>query len=176
MILTTNVQVFRIISFIYFSQHAFKVVKGFQTSKNNAFFGQRENNNKIKVNLIPEENQSVDLNRKSVSNVPYGSVLLGLKELYPPLDLSKRNAISRSDGYWSYLKNGEEAPQHLTYGEFDFLFFCELLDRAHHYYFGGENQSKGWEGKVFVDIGSGAGRLVIGAAALHPVLSKCKRF
>ena len=99
----------------------------------------------------------------------------GLKELYPPHDLSKRNSISRSDGYWSYIEKGEEAPQHFTYGEFDFLFFCELLDRAHHHYFKeSDGRTKGWDGKVFLDVGSGTGRLVIGAAALHPGFSKCK--
>jgi len=153
-------------------------VDGFHT-KNHVFFGQRNKLREKKISvknteLFPEENKSVDSNRLSVSQVPYKSVLLGLKDLYPPQDLSKRNAISRSDGYWSYIKDGKEAPKHFTYGEFDFLFFCELLDRAHYYYFNGDNSTKGWEGKIFVDIGSGTGRLVIGAAALHPGLSKCK--
>ena len=58
--------------------------------------------------------------------------------------------------------------------KFDFLFFAELLDRAHHHYFNEKGESNGWDGKVFVDIGSGTGRLVIGASALHPGFSKCK--
>jgi len=127
------------------------------------------------MNLVPEDNQSIDPNRLSVSKVPYKTVLSGLKQLYPPQDLSERNAISRTDGYWAFIKNGEEIPQGLTYGEFDFLFFSELLDLAHHHYFDGEGQTNnGWDGKVFVDIGSGTGRLVIGAAALHPGFAKCK--
>jgi len=128
----------------------------------------------ITMKLVPEDNQSVDPNRLSVSGVPHKKVLSGLNELYPPQDFSERNAISRTDGYWSFIKNGEDVPQSLTYGEFDFLFFSELLDRAHHHYFIEKGQRNGWDGKVFVDIGSGTGRLVIGASALHPGFSKCK--
>jgi len=128
------------------------------------------------MKLVPEDNQSIDHNQLSVSGVSYKAVLSGLKELYPPKELDKRNAISRKDGYWYYIKKGEENPQSLTYGEFDFLFFSELLDRAHHHYFNETEtvQTNGWDGKVFADIGSGTGRLVIGAAALHPGFSKCK--
>jgi len=156
-------------------------------STNHAHFSRRRQNqpwggyrrrvksHDIAMNLVPEDNQSIDPNRLSVSGVPYRTVLSGLKELYPPQDLSERNAISRTDGYWSFIKNGEEIPQGLTYGEFDFLFFAELLDRAHHHYFIDEKSpTNGWDGKVFVDIGSGTGRLVIGASALHPGFSKCK--
>ena len=69
------------------------------------------------MNLLPEDNQSIDPNRLSVSKVAYKTVLSGIKQLYPPQDLSERNAISRTDGYWAFIKNGEEIPQGLTYGE-----------------------------------------------------------
>jgi len=185
MIFSTKINVFIYFISLFFSQAKIIIVKGFllPKSKVNVFFGKgngiwggihKKTTHIRKMELIPEENKSVDPNRLSLSKVPYKSVLLGLKELYPPQGLSERNAISRTDGYWSYIKKGEEVPQHLTYGEFDFLFFCELLDRAHHHYFNGEDRMKGWEGKIFVDVGSGTGRLVIGAAALHPGFSKCK--
>jgi hypothetical protein len=77
--------------------------------------------------LIPLDNPTIDPITKSISGVTYGSVLAGLDNIYPPNELSKRNAISRTDGYWSFIEAGEKPPQHFTYGEFDFLFFAELL-------------------------------------------------
>jgi len=124
--------------------------------------------------LNPESNPTIYSNKSSISNVTYTSVLAGLDNLYPPNNLSHRNSKSRTDGYWSYISTGEEPPIHLTYGEFDFVFFAELLDRAENYH-NGENESfNGWNGKTFVDVGSGTGRLVIGAAALHPGLALSK--
>jgi len=114
--------------------------------------------------LIPEESPYADPNRKSLSGVTYSTVLEGLHVIYPPSELEKRNAASRSDGYWPFIQEGKEPPEQLTYGEFDFYFFAELLDKACEYCPGGEIS---WDGKVFCDIGSGAGRLVLAAAALH---------
>jgi len=91
----------------------------------------------------------------------------------------ERNGMSRSDGYWAYIREGQEPPQSLTYGEFDIFFFAELLDRAHYHYYSypgnanNEQSTEGWEGKHFLDLGSGTGRLVIGAAALHPDMAAC---
>ena len=126
--------------------------------------------------LLPEENPYIDPTQKSISGVTYGDVLLGLNELYPPEELSKRNAVSRTDGYWEYVKREKQPPKHFTYGEYDILFFAELLDKAYEYHQGFErdhDEKSGWDGKTFMDIGSGAGRLVIAAAALHPNLKSC---
>ena len=96
------------------------------------------------------------------------TILSCLSFLYPPEGLSDRNAISRTDGYWKLFSVGEEPPQTLTYGEFDFLFFADLLDKVLSMH--GGNASE----KTFIDIGSGTGRIVIGAAALRPELKLCR--
>ena len=56
-------------------------------------------------------------------------------------------------------------------------FFGELLDRAWELH--GSNEGEGsdsapWSNRTFVDIGSGAGRLVFAAAALHPEMKLCR--
>ena len=113
--------------------------------------------------LMPEENPYADKSVVSRSHVSYSSVLEGVHRLFPPEKLEERTALSRTDGYWPYLRQGKEPPQGLVYGEYDFYFFAELLDRAH-------TMLGTLDGKVFVDIGSGTGRLVLAAAALHPQL------
>mmetsp|Transcript_8255 Transcript_8255/g.17683 ORF Transcript_8255/g.17683 Transcript_8255/m.17683 type:complete len:217 (+) Transcript_8255:49-699(+) len=70
----------------------------------------------------------------SLSGVPYSSVQSGLDILYPPSQVFSRNAASRTDGYWKFIKEGEEPPVDLTYGEFDFWFFAELMDVAWRHY------------------------------------------
>ena len=50
--------------------------------------------------LLPETNPNFDPNTRSLSSVPYSLVLSGINALYPPNELSKRNAASRTDGYW----------------------------------------------------------------------------
>ena len=134
-----------------------------------------------KTQLEPEENPTADPNRRSLSGVRYRDVLEGLHSLYPPTELDRRNAASRTDGYWPFINKGEEPPLQFTYGEFDFYFFAELLDKAKHYYNQGQNQNQDqgdtpdtWDDKVFVDIGSGTGRLVLAAAALHPGWKLCR--
>jgi len=124
--------------------------------------------------LIPEENPEFDPTATSLAGVSYKSVLNGLDQLYPPTDLAQRNALSRTDGYWPYISKGEEPPQQFTYGEFDFYFFAQLLDRVRQYYDDGSSQSQDWQDKIFVDIGSGTGRLALAAAALHPNMKKCR--
>ncbi len=143
--------------------------------------GHEDDNSEI-LNLIPQDNPTISPNKKSISGVTYGDVLSGLNGIYPPEELSQRNAISRKDGYWTFIEDGLPPPSQYTYGEFDFLFFAELMDIANAHYHRGIDESghddndekKGWDGKTFVDIGSGAGRLVLGAAALHPNLQLCK--
>jgi len=135
--------------------------------------------------LTPAENphyvDSVsDIQSELYPHTSFKSVLQGLHQLYPPNDLEQRNSKSRTDGYWAYISNGESPPAHYTYGEFDFYFFADLLDRAHTHYkqYNQENVNQanelGWQDKVFCDIGSGTGRLVMAAAALHPGWKLCR--
>eukprot|EP00978_Attheya_sp_CCMP212_P038552 scaffold192085_cov28-Attheya_sp.AAC.1 len=130
--------------------------------------------------LVPEENPTLDPTTvESVSGVLYKSVLTALLELYPPLSLQQRNSASRTDGYWKFVESGQTPPKELTYGEFDLLFFAQLLDRAVSYHSLNHDDEKkhdtpSWDDKVFVDLGSGTGRLVLGAAALHPGFRQCR--
>ena len=106
----------------------------------------------------------------STSGISYEQVAESLDVLFPSADLPSRNAKSRTDGYWPFMKGADsEAPVEFTYGEFDVLFFAQLLDQASRYM-----TPPTLEGKVICDVGSGAGRLVLGAAALHPALKLSK--
>ena len=148
-----------------------RLIHLFQSSINNNNSNNQNEKSPPPLPLIPEENPQANIHQTSKSNVSYQTCYRGLNQLYPPQDLSKRNAASRSDGYWLYMKEGEAPPQHLTYGEFDFFFFAQLLDKALYYYHS-DNDNKGgrlsvdgdeyesetkysWEGKKFLDIGSG---------------------
>lgn len=106
-------------------------------------------------------------------------VRCGIENLYPQADIEKRNAKSREDGYWKFINDGiMEPPKQYTYGEFDLYFFSDLLDLALDYYFGYNNidcnTMKSWENKTFCDIGSGTGRLVLAASALHSSFHLCR--
>ena len=129
--------------------------------------------------LIPEPNPQADPDAVSLAGVSNRQVLSGLMSLFPPKDLSFRNAASRKDGYWEFISKGEEPPKQFTYGEFDFHFFSQLLDRARYYYtYNGDTEGRtavnSWDGMTFTDIGAGAGRLVFAAAALHPGFRLCR--
>ena len=119
----------------------------------------------------PTDSASTATSRtRSTSGISYEQVAEGLDLLYPPSDLASRNAKSRTDGYWPFMKGADsEAPVEFTYGEFDALFFAQLLDQATTYM-----TTPTLEGKVVCDVGSGAGRLVLGAAALHPGLKQSR--
>lgn len=127
--------------------------------------------------LVPEENPSLAPDARS-SLAPHTSVndvLRGLHALYPPTSLDARNAASRADGYWRYVNENREPPKHLTYGEFDLTFFARLLDEARDLFESDDDEStEGWNGRVFCDVGSGTGRLVLAAAALHPGLKAAR--
>ncbi|CAB9524886.1 Histone methylation protein DOT1 [Seminavis robusta] len=97
--------------------------------------------------------------------VSFDQVMEGLDLLYPPQDLEQRNAASRADGYWAYIKEGKDVPLETTYGEFDIEFFRRILERMMELY---DNTDSTDDKLVFCDIGSGAGRLVMAAAALFP--------
>ena len=145
-----------------------------------------------------------------MSGVLYRDVVNALQALYPPDTLEERNAVSRTDGYWPYIQKGDDPPLQYTYGEFDVIFFAQLLDRVLLYQ---QQQQEGgtassssssssssslpssleeddnnsnnsnnnnrtssttWNDKVFLDLGSGTGRLVMAAAALHPGWKLCR--
>ena len=145
-------------------------------SKADVDLSKRRENDAVSI-LIPEPNPQADRDAVSLAGVPYQKVLSGLMSLFPPQDLSLRNAASRRDGYWEYISKGEEPPKQFTYGEFDFYFFGELLDRARYYYTGDaelEGSDPSWDGMTFTDIGAGAGRLVFAASALHPGFKLCR--
>jgi SAM-dependent methyltransferase len=125
----------------------------------------------------PQVNPNLETGKKSLSGIYHESVLSALDQLYPPQGLQMRNAASRTDGYWAFISQGEEPPMDLTYGEFDFHFFAQILDRAHHHYYyqsHEENTPNTWKDKVMLDMGSGTGRLVLGAASLHPDWKECR--
>mmetsp|Transcript_38604 Transcript_38604/g.92970 ORF Transcript_38604/g.92970 Transcript_38604/m.92970 type:complete len:428 (-) Transcript_38604:307-1590(-) len=134
--------------------------------------------------LIPETNPNSNPNATSLSGVPYSLVISAIDDLYPPHELSSRNAKSRTDGYWKYIERGDNPPQELTYGEFDIEFFGMLLDRTWQHYLDGvasadydmesDETLHPWRKKTFCDIGSGAGRLVLTASALHPEWKMCR--
>ncbi|KAL3761247.1 hypothetical protein ACHAWU_009973 [Discostella pseudostelligera] len=149
--------------------------------------------------LIPETNPNFNSNATSLSGVQYSQVISGIDALYPPIELMNRNARSRTDGYWKYVERGEKPPQEFTYGEFDIDFFGMLLDRSWEYFVEGMEMSSSsttsdddfvvdykqqqhsigvtstpWANRTFCDIGSGAGRLVLTAAALHPSWKLCR--
>lgn len=112
--------------------------------------------------LVPETNPVADTHAISQAGVPYSDVFARIQTTYPAEQLSQRNAASRTDGYWPFLSQGVEPPQSLTYGEFDFYFFAELLDRALFF-----SARESWCDTVFCDVGSGTGRLVLAAHQLH---------
>ena len=127
--------------------------------------------------LVPETNPNFDPSATSLSDVSVSDVIAGIDRLYPPSELESRNARSRTDGYWKYVEKGESPPQEFTYGEFDVEFFSLLLDRAWELYRVASDEmpdSLPWQNKTFIDIGSGAGRLVLSAAALHPNWRLCR--
>eukprot|EP00536_Pseudo-nitzschia_multiseries_P004072 jgi/Psemu1/237266/estExt_Genewise1.C_660022 len=88
--------------------------------------------------------------------------------LFPRQGLDERIALSRKDGYWPFIKAGEDPPQEFVYGEFEFLLLEKSLERAC------ELLEKDDEDIVFCDLGSGTGRLVIATAALHPKWKLCR--
>mmetsp|Transcript_10482 Transcript_10482/g.23148 ORF Transcript_10482/g.23148 Transcript_10482/m.23148 type:complete len:257 (-) Transcript_10482:551-1321(-) len=90
-----------------------------------------------------------------------------IESFWPPAELDSRNAISRTDGYWPYIYDGKDPPPDHTYGEFDATFFAYLV--------GPDCGVRIWKAQsldrehdpIFVDLGSGTGRLVCYAAGLR---------
>ena len=88
------------------------------------------------------------------------------QDLFPPEQYDQRNGESRKDGYWKFVGKGEEPPIDFTYGEFPLPLFAKLVDRAcelRQQLQGGEPGAR--DGIAFADLGSGAGRLALWAAA-----------
>lgn len=98
------------------------------------------------------------------------SVVECIDGLYPPQGLDQRIALSRKDGYWPFISTGEDPPQELVYGEFDVGLLDESLQKARQLLPADTKD----EDIVFCDLGSGTGRLVLAAAALHPNWKKVK--
>jgi hypothetical protein len=127
--------------------------------------------------LRPQANPFARPEAMSTSGVNYQNVLNGIHQLYPSDQLDVRNALSRKDGYWPYVQKGTTPPKQFTYGEFDFYFFAELLDRAVSWMNDTQRESDDDDPlspPVFCDLGSGTGRLVFAAAALHPEWQLCR--
>ncbi|KAL3930499.1 MAG: hypothetical protein SGBAC_011737, partial [Bacillariaceae sp.] len=89
----------------------------------------------------------------------HAAILESIDEVFPPNLLDQRIALSRKDGYWPFISEGEDPPQEFVYGEFDVGFFCTALERARQLH---PNP------QTFCDLGSGTGRLVLVGAALYP--------
>ena len=83
--------------------------------------------------------------------------------LFSPDEYSQRNQESRKDGYWAYVSKGEEPPLDATYGEFPLPLFSKLVDRACE--LRGINTPEERRATILADLGSGAGRLALWAAA-----------
>lgn len=133
-----------------------------------------DTNNNDPVVMVPQQTNCI-----SKSGVSYQRVLNGIDGLFPPDGLQQRTALSRKDGYWPFIYQGNEPPKEFVYGEFDINFFAHILDRAHELFVWGIENKKDddydkeyhrpvdWKNRVFCDLGSGTGKLVIAAAALH---------
>ena len=81
--------------------------------------------------------------------------------LFPEEAYQARNDASRTDGYWAYVRKGEDPPLDATYGEFPLPLFSKLVDRACEIAGIGEDRSSA----VIADLGSGTGRLALWAAS-----------
>ena len=108
----------------------------------------------------------IDPNGNSQSGISYNDVLQGIDLLFPPDDLNQRTALSRKDGYWPFIQKGEDPPKEFVYGEFDILFFAQILDHGLEMLLA-QNPGRKIEDVVFCDLGSGTGRLILAAAALN---------
>ena len=89
-----------------------------------------------------------------------------IETLYPQAQESERIAAARKDGYWPYISKKQEPPPDFTYGEFPLPFFGELIDHAVVNYVAPDGDDGERAELEFLDLGSGAGRLVLAAAAM----------
>ena len=96
----------------------------------------------------------------AASSIP-SKVMAAIDRCYPPASYSDRRSIAYDAALSQTQKFTAEgiplAGDSMVYGEFDISLFARLLECA-------ELQP----GETFVDAGSGAGRLVLAAALLHP--------
>mmetsp|Transcript_17702 Transcript_17702/g.35557 ORF Transcript_17702/g.35557 Transcript_17702/m.35557 type:complete len:269 (+) Transcript_17702:1113-1919(+) len=96
----------------------------------------------------------------SAFSIP-ANIKAAIDRCYPPTSYADRRSVAYDAALSSSTKFTPEgiplAGDSMTYGEFDLDFFAKLLECAN-------PQS----GETFVDVGSGAGRLVLAAALLHP--------
>jgi hypothetical protein len=94
-----------------------------------------------------------------LSSFEHSAALKAFSSLFPEADYSLRNAASRTDGYWPFVSRKESPPKAFTYGEFPLPYFTRVTDRAC------ELVGLDAADAVLCDLGSGAGRLVLWAAA-----------
>eukprot|EP00518_Triparma_eleuthera_P006356 CAMPEP_0182472520 /NCGR_PEP_ID=MMETSP1319-20130603/22279_1 /TAXON_ID=172717 /ORGANISM="Bolidomonas pacifica, Strain RCC208" /LENGTH=126 /DNA_ID=CAMNT_0024673213 /DNA_START=88 /DNA_END=464 /DNA_ORIENTATION=+ len=64
------------------------------------------------------------------SSPPPSSVTSKIDSLYPPSSVEHRNSLSRTDGYWPYVRTNKPPPLEYTYGEFPLSSFDALLTLA----------------------------------------------
>lgn len=95
------------------------------------------------------------------SKTDYQSLVNAIDQIFPPQGLDQRIALSRKDGYWPFVSTGDDPPKEFVYGEFDIAFFNKAVERAIEIYGIRDDLT-------FCDLGSGTGRLVLTAAAMHP--------
>lgn len=100
-----------------------------------------------------------------------------MEDLYPSKLLDQRIATSRKDGYWPFIREGQDPPSEFVYGEFDLNFFFQVLQTAAKellVFRSGDATDSAWRSSmfhdwVFTDLGSGTGRLVLAAGGLYPL-------
>jgi tRNA G46 methylase TrmB len=92
-----------------------------------------------------------------------------------PIRSSKTECCESDRRLLAFHSKGQDPPQQLTYGEFDFSSQNYWIERKILYYdYPGTDERHSWDDKVFCDIGSGTGRLVIAAARCDPGWKLCR--
>jgi len=96
----------------------------------------------------------------AAAHVP-GAIAVAVNALYPPAAYNARRNLARDAALATSSKSTADgiplAGDSMVYGEFNLDFFAQLLELACPV-----------RGETFVDLGSGAGRLVIAASLLYP--------
>jgi len=97
-------------------------------------------------------------------------LLQAMEDLYPSEGLSQRIATSRTDGYWPFIRDGHDPPSEFVYGEFDLSFLFDVLEMSMIAIQEWKKSSDPLpsDNYTFTDLGSGTGRLVMGAAGFYP--------
>lgn len=173
-------------------QHDYEVSSGIE---NQSIYDQTV----INKNNSDDSMNNHDTNHVNDSKISSPSSILSYNQVkdiieyhYPTKLIEERNAMSRTDGYWPFIQKGISIPpKQYTYGEYDFDFFTTILNEipsllsnhnsnntSHDETNMNETNNKTdvsfWNNKVFVDLGSGVGRLVTSTALLYPNMKLCR--